>query len=152
LTDDYVEFLKYLPLTLSEGPFTLVHGSPREPVWEYLFSPHAAQENFSIFTTPYCLIGHTHVPVIFEYGNNSVAMRDFPGNGIVNLGAARLIINPGGVGQPRDNDPRASYAIYESDENTIHHYRIEYDIRDTQGKMEKAGLPEFLISRLSIGR
>ena len=113
LTEDDHEYLQFLPLTLSDGPFTLVHGSPREPVWEYLFTPHAALENFPVFTTPYCLVGHTHVPVIFQYDNDSVSMLEFPENDILHLADTRLIINPGGVGQPRDHDPRASYAIYE---------------------------------------
>lgn len=151
LTEDDRDFLQYLPLTLNDGPFTLVHGSPREPIWEYLFTAHAAQENFPVFATAYCLVGHTHVPVVFEYSDNSIITRDFPVNEPFPLGSSRLIINPGGVGQPRDRDPRASYAIYESDENALYHYRVEYDIRQTQEKMELAGLPEFLILRLSTG-
>ncbi len=152
LTEDDCDFLQYLPPTLNEGPFTLVHGSPREPVWEYLFAASAAQENFPVFTTAYCMVGHTHVPVIFEERGGSVITHDFPADMTLVLGPNRLIINPGGVGQPRDHDPRASYAVYDTDANALYHYRVEYEIRTTQEKMESAGLPEFLIARLSLGR
>ena len=77
---------------------------------------------------------------------------DFPEDTDVRLGTNRLIINPGGVGQPRDGDPRASYAIYDSDRDLVVHHRVEYDIRATQEKMRIHGLPEFLINRLAEGR
>ena len=63
-----------------------------------------------------------------------------------------MIINPGGVGQPRDGDPRASYAVYDSDEGTVNHHRVEYDIPKTQEKMKERGLPQFLRDRLAHGR
>jgi diadenosine tetraphosphatase ApaH/serine/threonine PP2A family protein phosphatase len=63
----------------------------------------------------------------------------------------RLIVNPGGVGQPRDGDPRAAYAVYDSDDETVTHFRVEYDIVLTQQKMRSYGLPEFLIERLAVG-
>jgi len=62
-----------------------------------------------------------------------------------------MILNPGGVGQPRDGDPRASYALYDTEARTVHHYRVEYDIQATQKKMEEQGLPTPLILRLSVG-
>jgi diadenosine tetraphosphatase ApaH/serine/threonine PP2A family protein phosphatase len=70
----------------------------------------------------------------------------------VNLGSNRIILNPGGVGQPRDNDPRAAYAIYDSDLQVIEHFRVEYDIKATQEKMSRLGLPQLLIERLAYGR
>ena len=63
----------------------------------------------------------------------------------------RLIVNPGGVGQPRDGDPRAAYAVYDSDEETVTHFRVEYDVSATQQKMRSHGLPVFLIDRLAVG-
>jgi diadenosine tetraphosphatase ApaH/serine/threonine PP2A family protein phosphatase len=146
-----IDFIKHLELKYEEGDFTLVHGSPREPIWEYLLSPNLAQENFKEFTTPYCLVGHSHLPLLFEDSDGSISLNSFPEGEELKLEGRRLIINPGSVGQPRDNDPRASYAIYDSDAGAICHYRVEYDIRSTQNRMAEEGLPAFLIERLSHG-
>ena len=151
LTEEDKDYLRYLPLSLSEYDFTLVHGSPREPIWEYLLSIDAARTNFAVFKTLFCLVGHSHIPLVFEYFDDTVIFHDFPDGTTLTLGSNRLIINPGSVGQPRDHDPRASYALYDSETGTVHHYRIEYDVLATQDKMKREGLPEFLISRLSYG-
>lgn len=145
------EYLTSLPLVSSEENFTLAHGSPREPTWEYLTSTRAAEENLEFFSTPFCLVGHSHVPLIFERAAEGMRLRKLEHGDTVKLEENRLIINPGSVGQPRDHDPRASYALYDSDTGTIHHYRIEYKIEATQQKMEQEKLPEFLILRLSHG-
>jgi len=73
-----------------------------------------------------------------------------PGIGLA-LGETRLIINPGGVGQPRDGDPRASYAIYESEGRVLRLYRVPYDVKTTQDRMMRAGLPVRLVTRLELG-
>jgi len=151
LSSESKDYLLALPLILVEDGFTLAHGSPREPIWEYLLSTRAAQENFTYFETTYCLIGHSHVPLIFELDGAQVIYREF-GEIEIKLSQDRMIINPGGVGQPRDGDPRASYAIYDVDAKLIIHYRVEYDIEATQKKMQENGLPEPLIRRLSLGR
>ena len=95
---------------------------------------------------------HSHVPLVFTYnkGGDCSALEFSPDIRIV-LGKDRLIINPGGVGQPRDGDPRASYAIYDSEAKLIRLYRLPYDIRSTQDKMVKQGLPMRLIARLDYG-
>jgi diadenosine tetraphosphatase ApaH/serine/threonine PP2A family protein phosphatase len=152
LTAEDVDYLQKLPLSLCQENFTLVHGSPREPIWEYLLSTEAAQDNFTCFETPYCLVGHSHVSLIFELVSNKAVYRMFPEGTNLKLGKKRIIINPGGVGQPRDGDPRASYALYDTEAQTVHHYRVEYNIPATQKKMEKRGLPRPLILRLSVGR
>jgi len=151
LTKKDIDYLQNLPLSLCQDDFTLVHGSPREPIWEYLLSIEVAQDNFAYFKTAFCLVGHSHVPLIFEQRGNSTVYKEFPNRTNLELGGNRLIINPGGVGQPRDGDPRASYAIYDVDARTIYHYRVEYDIPATQRKMEERGLPLPLILRLSEG-
>ncbi len=151
LTDEDIDFLQNLPLSISEHNFTLVHGSPREPIWEYLLSIHAAEDNFTYFQTTYCLVGHSHVPLIFEHVDNTVFYQELPDGVTLTLGENQLIINPGGVGQPRDRDPRASYALYDSEVKAVYHYRVEYDILATQERMQKEELPEFLIYRLSFG-
>jgi diadenosine tetraphosphatase ApaH/serine/threonine PP2A family protein phosphatase len=151
LTADGKDYLTGLPLTLKVDGFTLAHGSPQEPIWEYLLSVSAARKNFANFETTYCLVGHSHVPLIFELDGEQVILRDF-GETEVTLSTNRMIINPGSVGQPRDGDARASYAIYDSEAKTIGHYRVEYDIAATQKKMTKYDLPRPLIQRLSYGR
>ncbi len=147
-----IEYLTSLPLTIQESDFTLVHGSPREPIWEYLMSLSLAKENFTYFKSQFCLVGHSHVPVIFSQseGGTYSSSQFLTDTGLV-LGKNRLIINPGGVGQPRDGDPRASYAIYDSETRLVRLYRVAYDVRSTQDRMVAHGLPIRLVSRLSYG-
>lgn len=151
LTDEDKIYLKSLPLVISEENFSLAHGSPREPIWEYLFSTNAARDNLEFFSTTFCLVGHSHIPLVFEHIDDSVTLHQLKDKACLKLETNRLIINAGSVGQPRDNDPRASYALYDSNEGVIQHYRIEYDIEATQEKMLQENLPEFLIYRLSHG-
>lgn len=149
LSADDIKYLESLPLTLTNGDFTIAHGSPREPIWEYILSTRIANENLRFFETRYCLIGHSHAPLLFEQVGETCLLKDLPAE--LRLGESRLIVNPGGVGQPRDGDPRAAYAIYDESDEVIHSYRISYDIADTQERMEKNGLPTFLVTRLSHG-
>ncbi|UCH50627.1 MAG: metallophosphoesterase family protein [Chloroflexota bacterium] len=151
LTAENIEYLQNLPLSICQEDFTLIHGSPREPIWEYLLSLEGAQDNFSHFETTYCLVGHSHVPLIFELVDSKVVYEMFPEGAELRLGERRMIINPGGVGQPRDGDPRASYALYDTEARTVYHHRVEYDIQATQKKMTELGLPAPLILRLSVG-
>ncbi len=147
-----VEYLGNLPLVIQEGDFTLVHGSPREPIWEYLISTSLAKENFAYFKSQFCLVGHSHVPLVFCYDEDGAcSSRQFLTSVRLALGRNRLIINPGGVGQPRDGDPRASYVIYDSETRLVSLYRVPYDIGTTQDKMVEHGLPIRLVTRLSYG-
>ena len=150
LSPDDMEYLQNLPLSEVHGDFTIVHGSPREPIWEYVLSTSIACDNLQHFDTRYCLIGHSHVPIVFRHQGDTCIPSELPAE--LKLGEERLIVNTGGVGQPRDGDPRAAYAIYDEDASTIYHYRIPYDIEATQARMIQQGLPSFLIARLSHGR
>jgi len=143
------EYLQELPLTVTRGEFTLAHGSPRDPLYEYIFSAVSAAGNFQSFGTTHCLVGHTQVPAVFTDSEVVCLKASLPP--VLQLGGGRLIVNPGGVGQPRDGDPRASYAIYDEAERVICSYRVPYDIAAVQGKMSKAGLPVYLSERLSEG-
>jgi predicted phosphodiesterase len=145
------EYLKSLPRTINEHDFSLVHGSPREPLWEYLFSTKMAEENMDFFITQFCLVGHSHVPLYFEQLSEGMRLSKLDADAAIHLKENRFIINPGSVGQPRDHDPRASYALYDSDTTTLYHYRVEYNIEATQEKMIQQKLPEFLILRLNHG-
>jgi len=152
LSPEDVDYLENLPLSIQKGDFTLVHGSPREPIWEYLLSTSEAKENFAYFQTQFCLAGHSHVPLVFSYSETGAcSYSQFLPDTELTLGKSRLIINPGGVGQPRDGNPRASYAIFDSETRIIRLYRIPYDIDATQARMVEHGLPMRLVARLSHG-
>lgn len=137
-----------------EGNFTLTHGSPRDPVWEYILRPADAAENFPWFDTPFCLIGHTHVPVLYvRHAADGRIQRQIPtlGKAMRLSDHTRIFLNPGSVGQPRDNDPRSAYAILDTEEMTWLPRRVAYPIEVTQAHMRAAGLPERLINRLAFG-
>jgi diadenosine tetraphosphatase ApaH/serine/threonine PP2A family protein phosphatase len=134
--------------------FLVVHGSPREPVWEYLLSSTQAEENFPLFPQQVCFVGHSHVPLVF-LSDAAGACTDLrlPDDGeVLEIQPdARYFINPGSVGQPRNHDPRAAYAILDTAAGTVTFRRVAYDIETTQRQMREAGLPVSLIRRLSYG-
>jgi diadenosine tetraphosphatase ApaH/serine/threonine PP2A family protein phosphatase len=154
IDEDGRDYIKALPRTLVLGEISLVHGSLRDPVWEYMFSLEAAIGQFEQMTTRFSLVGHTHVPLIFvEQRDGRPPEYRQPDDGeVIELADERLIMNPGGVGQPRDGDPRAAYAVFDSDARTIAFHRVNYEIERTQAIMADAGLPASLISRLTRGR
>lgn len=153
LTDENLGYLESLPTTFVLGDFTLAHGSPREPVWEYILDPLIASLNFPAYQTTYCLVGHTHTPVTYkQLGDRGESEAIAPDYGYaVKLDSTRQIINPGSVGQPRDSDPRAAYAMLDVERNTWEFRRIPYDIAAVQKRMKKADMPERLIMRLEHG-
>lgn len=153
LRPDNKLFLQNLPRRVVQGDFTVVHGSPRSEIWEYLLTVSAACENFRHFETRFCLIGHSHIPVIFGFNPNTGNCTQAEVPPVLDLGKVRgrLIINPGSVGQPRDRDPRAAYAVLDTEKQTFYHHRVEYNIRQTAEKMLKLGLPERLAVRLNYG-
>ncbi len=141
-----------MPEKINKGEVTLSHGSPRHPVWEYLLDTRTATLNFEYFESPYCFVGHTHLPVIFQMDEVlNVAHLNIPDPNTRITLIPRSIINPGSVGQPRDRDPRASYAIYEPETNSWDYRRVTYDIAQVQERMRAAGLPDRHIVRLSAG-
>ena len=153
LSSDDATFLSTLPQVAYRGDFTIVHGSLRDPVWECLVSDPAARGTFELLDTRFCLVGHSHLPFVRREG---LDFEQFPEDTPVNISKGddgeRIIINPGGVGQPRDGDPKPSYAIYDGDRATLQRHRVTYDITITQEKMRDADLPEPLIIRLNFGR
>jgi len=132
----------------------LAHGSPREPVWEYLLMPSQALANLEWFTESICFIGHSHVQFAFRCSRDDRRCeRIVPeaGSQLNFTDNARYFVNPGSVGQPRDHDPRAAYAIFDTERQTLTFKRVAYDIKQTQEQMRDYGLPSALIYRLSIG-
>jgi predicted phosphodiesterase len=145
-----------LPEVRRDGDLTGVHGSPRDPIWEYITSPGIAAANVAHFDTRLCLFGHTHVPAVYRVLNGSIeASPGMPGDRI-RMEGARALLNPGSVGQPRDGLPDAAYAVLEVDASgsadAIEFRRVRYDIDRTQRLMRDAGLPPRLAERLSFGR
>ena len=149
-------FLANLPTEQQCEDFTLVHGSPRDPIWEYLTNMRLAQLNFVYFASRYCLVGHTHVPLVFQQPlpaapsqtyETFVPQPDEP----MHLDAHRLIINPGAVGQPRDGHPEAAYMLLDTDAGSITLRRLAYPVDLVQQKMLRSGLPERLARRLAYG-
>ncbi len=148
------KYLEGLPLRLTRDDTTLVHGSPREPIWEYLLDPGIAAVNFRHFSTSLCLVGHTHIPSAFEFNESKGRCypRVIPYDTPIPLNEHRMIINPGSVGQPRDGDPRASYGILDTEARTWEQRRVAYPVEITQERMRVHNLPQRLIARLALGR
>ncbi len=153
LTATNIDFLR----TLNQQPkicgdATLAHGSPRDPLWEYILNSLSARVNFAHFQTQLCFVGHTHIQSMFELIEKSdrVNLRQTVPNQTIKLNA-RLILNPGSVGQPRDRDPRAAYAIYDAEEKTWTPRRAEYDVAEVQRHIREVGLPEKNAVRIGEG-
>jgi len=144
-------WLDALPVRREMDDFTLVHGSPRDPLWEYLFSVPVARKNFAAFTTPHCLVGHTHVPLVFRDEDGSVEILAPSHASSLQVDQRRLILNPGGVGQPRDGDPRACSMLLDTGGGSVEWRRTPYPVQATQERMREVGLPVRLVNRLEHG-
>lgn len=152
LTTESQEFLKSLPEKQQIDQVTLAHGSPRQPVWEYLLDTYTATRNFNHFDSDFCFVGHTHLPFMFHMeDNHRGAQLTIPTpNEKIEL-SPRSILNAGSVGQPRDRDSRAAFAIFDSEQRTWDYRRVTYEIASVQKRMQNAGLPSRHIQRLSSG-
>ena len=161
LYPESVTYLEELNDIQRECGWLLVHGSPRDPAWEYVISRETARSIFIEFGERLCFNGHTHSPAVFSCSQEAlVAGGDvdvdiiYPGNGdVIEIEEGRCYIaNVGSVGQPRDGDPRSCYVEYDIVSSTLTYRRVEYPVRETQKQMEEAGLPGFLIERIAAGR
>jgi predicted phosphodiesterase len=152
LTPENMSYLRALPSKITFEDFTLAHGSPRQPVWEYILDLQTAESNFDAFTTDYCLIGHSHLPLIFLRAaeDGRVRLASVAWGETMPL-QARMILNPGSVGQPRDMDPRAAFAVLDLAQATWQPRRADYDVAQVQERMLRAGLPERQAMRLLAG-
>ncbi|MGH2378852.1 MAG: metallophosphoesterase family protein [Candidatus Limnocylindria bacterium] len=142
--------LASLPLTRETDGFTLCHGSLRDPVWEYVFTAQQARATIELAITPHCCNGHTHVPAVYKTDEVRTVQVPFREDEPVRV-EARMLVNPGSVGQPRDGDPRAAYAILDTDEGTVVLARAAYDVAETQRRIRSRGLPGILADRLAVG-
>lgn len=177
LSDEDREFLEAMPYrcTVPGTPVTLVHATLDTPeAWGYIFDSHHAAGNFSYQLSQICFCGHSHVPVAFDKVpfasggkvvdtieawehnlDNPAADEDFSIADSLTIQLEtghKYLFNIGSIGQPRNNDTRASFAVYDSDAKTVTRYRVPYDIAAAQKKVNDAGLPERLALRLEWGR
>ncbi|MCC6397163.1 MAG: metallophosphoesterase family protein [Bacteroidetes bacterium] len=142
LTEENAAFLRNLPFLHVQDSITLAHAAPLNPQsWRYIFAWPDAQRCFAAFSTPYCFIGHTHVPVVV--GENGSVNRFQPG--------IRFLINVGSVGQARDGNPKASFGLLDTGKKTVDIVRLEYDIEGAAQAILKANLPDYLAHRLFMG-
>lgn len=132
----------------------LAHGSPLQPYWEYILSADSAYANLKQMKSRICFVGHTHVPMLATLAPRAKTAHIEPlrDQDVVDLARGPAILNPGSVGQPRDGDPRASYAIFDTERQEVVLRRVKYDVDATQKAIIDAGLPAQLASRLAVGR
>lgn len=151
MSDATRSWLSALPERRLVDDVLLVHGSPRDPLREYVTDSAAAADNIAVQETQHALHGHTHVPAVWTATPDGVALIQPGASDAIELGAYRTLINPGSVGQPRDGDARASYLVLDRDIGRVTWHRVAYDIDRVQADMRAAGLPERLAARLSFG-
>jgi predicted phosphodiesterase len=153
LTDPVRRYLGALPHRITPNGFLCVHASVRDPIEEYIFDISTAKANFDAAPFTLCLVGHTHMPVVFVQAGEAVIGEPLFADEPLRLQSdRRYILNAGSVGQPRDGDPRAAYVWLDTDAQTATLVRLEYPIAKTQEKMLAVGLPAILAERLAYGR
>ena len=137
----------------ADGAVPLYHGSPRDPVWEYVTEVAQARAALEDRRVPLTLIGHTHVPFAWRLTTDgAIETVGVPADGRLALDEGRWLVNPGSVGQPRDADARAAWALYDPDAGAIEFRRTPYDVAAAQNAILEAGLPSLLAHRLAEGR
>lgn len=143
--------LAALPERLTLDDASLVHGSLRDPTWEYITSKSAARASIDVMTTPIGLHGHTHVPMAWVSTGNLVRGAPARTDDRFSYAVGRSLLNPGSVGQPRDGDRRSSYLVLDTDAQTATWHRVDYDIEAVIASMRAADLPIRLAERLRHG-
>ena len=153
LTEENRAFLAALPDRFESATFVAVHGSPREPVEEYILDLPTALAVFAETDFRVCLVGHTHLPGVFALKEDGhVQTQDLRPDEALGLArTSRYIVNAGSVGQPRDGDPRAAYLVFDDEGGRVSLHRVRYPIAETQAKMAARGLPPLLSRRLAAG-
>lgn len=139
-----------LPAVVTADRFTLCHGSLRDPLWEYVTTARAAGATLKLAETEHCCNGHTHVPALYRLAGEHAKATHVTEATAYRLDE-RTMINAGSVGQPRDGDPRASFAVLDTEAGTATFYRASYRIDETQRRIRARGLPEMFAERLAFG-
>lgn len=153
LSESSIRALTALPAITQKPGYTVLHGTPRDPVKEYFASCAQFHSNYLLWEGEICFVGHTHIPFYMKGNAKTCSIYvSTSADSTVKLDPKmRYIINPGSVGKPRDRDPRASFGIWDTQTGSFRFLRQEYDIKKTQQKMEKEKLPAFLIDTLALG-
>lgn len=152
LLPETAAFLRSLSPAGAIAGLDLAHASPRDPVEEYVTDRFVAHLNFAERAFSVVAVGHTHVPAIFVMESTRVVRVEPAPGEPVRLRGVRAIVNPGAVGQPRDGDPRASWATWDTDRCLFVLRRVDYPVEESQRAILEAGLPPFLAHRLSHGQ
>jgi len=131
----------------------LFHASPRDPVWDYVLTLDAVEASFELTEAPLMLVGHSHVPLALVLEDGQLGGGIAPEGTEVELGggAARFLLNPGSVGQPRDGDPRAAWLLLDFGSGRAEFRRVAYPVARTQEEIRERGLPDALAERLARG-
>jgi diadenosine tetraphosphatase ApaH/serine/threonine PP2A family protein phosphatase len=153
IAEESVEFLRGLEPLDTERAVGLYHASPRDPVWEYVLSSWQAAECIDEMEPRVGAVGHSHVALFFHSnGSDEVVGAQAPAGTELDISNGRWLINPGGVGQPRDGDPRAAWLLLDTQKWTAAWRRVEYPIEEAARAIEEAGLPSVLGNRLFSGQ
>ena len=153
LTASNMDYMRSLSANIKvRGEATLAHGSPRDPLWEYILNALSARVNFEHFDTPWCFVGHSHIQCVFALNEETdhITVNQTKADETTKL-RSKMILNPGSVGQPRDRDPRAAYATYDTTAHTWTTHRVAYNVTEVQERIRAAGLPEKHATRLAEG-
>jgi predicted phosphodiesterase len=149
LTRQNAEYLRARPLVLETADTVFVHAAPYEPeAWHYVFDADDAEVCFAQTDRTFCFLGHSHVAFICVARGRSREMAA----SVPTADGCRYLINAGSVGQPRDFDPRAAFALWDLSRKEIQIVRVDYDIAGAQRRIVAAGLPPSLAERLAVGR
>jgi len=153
IAEESVEYLSALAKADEEHAIGLYHASPRDPVWEYVLSTTQAGACMDVMGPRVGAVGHSHVALWFMREETGPVTGDHaPGGTELDLGEGEWIVNPGGVGQPRDGDPRAAWLLLDLERWSASWRRVEYPIEDAAQAIERAGLPDVLSRRLYVGQ
>ncbi len=151
-----VDYLRGLPLVVEHHDYTVVHGTLHLPeLFGYVLTQVEAKESIRQQRTTVSFVGHSHVPAVYverpDMRPNELEGHYDSEIALSTRGASKILVNVGSVGQPRDEDPRTAYALYDPRNQELWIRRAAYDIRTTQEKIRRAGLPDVLAERLALG-
>jgi len=144
-------WLGALPEQIELEGFTLVHGSPRDPLWEYVTSTPVARAGIAAMQTVGGLFGHTHIPIAYVEEDGRLETMSPGASSLLALAGRRALLNPGSVGQPRDGIPTAAWLLLDTGAGTVTWQRTAYDVSSVQQAMVNVGLPDRLVERLAYG-
>lgn len=153
LSGDQVEWLRTRSLTADLDPILLTHANLHDPIgFDYLINEHAILAHFAAQATFISFVGHTHLPMVWENRGDKILCYQAPEKPVRLDAHPRFAVNVGSVGQPRDGDTRACYALYDYENRILQFRRVEYDLNKARARFKKAKLPAGNAKRLSEGR